>query len=63
MACSRHVIVSANTHRKLADGCYKTTTYYLAKFIEEAVLATFTSLLFGLIVFWAASLQGSFIGT
>ena len=47
-------------YRELADGCYTPVTYYLAKFIEEAVLASFTSLLFGVIVFWACSLQGSF---
>ena len=38
-------------YRELADGCYTPVTYYLAKFIEEAVLASFTSLLFGVIVF------------
>ena len=42
-------------------GNYSPTIYYLSKFIEEAVLATFTSFLFGIIVFWACSLQGSFL--
>jgi len=36
-------------------------TYYLAKFIEEAVLCTITSLVFGVIVFFAMKLQGSFL--
>ena len=35
--------------------------YYLAKFVEEAVLASVTSLLFALIVFFSCSLQGSFL--
>jgi ABC-type multidrug transport system ATPase subunit len=48
-------------YRERADGCYTAVTYYLSKFIEEAVLCTVTSLVFTLIVFWAMSLQGSFI--
>ena len=47
-------------YRELADGCYSPVVYYLAKFVEEAVLATTTSLLFALIVFFSCSLQGSF---
>jgi len=47
-------------YRELADGNYSATIYYLSKFIEEALLASLTSFLFGLIVFWSCSLQGSF---
>jgi len=47
-------------YRELADGCYSPLVYYLSKFIEEAVLATFTSLLFACITFFGCSLQGSF---
>lgn len=36
-------------------------TYYLAKFIEEAVLCVLTSFLFSVIVFWGIGLQGSFL--
>jgi ABC-type multidrug transport system ATPase subunit len=46
--------------RERSDGCYAPLTYYLAKFIEEAVLCIFTSLIFAVIVFWSMSLQGSF---
>ena len=48
-------------YRELADGCYSPVVYYLAKFVEEAVLASVTSLLFALIVFFSCSLQGSFL--
>lgn len=48
-------------YRELADGCYSPVVYYAAKFIEEGVLATFTSVLFGVIVFWGCDLQGSFL--
>jgi ABC-type multidrug transport system ATPase subunit len=48
-------------YRERADGCYMALTYYLAKFIEEAVLCVLTSLLFSIIVFWGISLQGSFL--
>jgi len=48
-------------YRELADGNYNASTYYMAKFVEEAVLATFTSFLFGVTVFWSCALQGSFI--
>jgi len=47
-------------YRERADGCYMSTTYYLAKFIDEAVLCTITGFLFSLIVFFGLSLQGSF---
>ncbi|CAJ1389303.1 unnamed protein product [Effrenium voratum] len=48
-------------YRERADGLYTAVTYYVAKFIEEAVLCIFTSLVFSLAVFWAMELQGSFI--
>mmetsp|Transcript_8433 Transcript_8433/g.22927 ORF Transcript_8433/g.22927 Transcript_8433/m.22927 type:complete len:622 (-) Transcript_8433:97-1962(-) len=48
-------------YRERADGCYTAVVYYVAKFIEEAVLCTITSLLFSLIVFFAMHLQGSFL--
>merc|ERR1711871_1615757 len=48
-------------YRELADGCYSPIVYYAAKFIEEGVLATFTSVLFGVIVFFGCNLQGSFL--
>jgi ABC-type multidrug transport system ATPase subunit len=48
-------------YRERADGCYMAFTYYLAKFIEEAVLCIVTSFLFSVIVFWGIKLQGSFI--
>merc|ERR1712232_231489 len=30
-------------YRELADGCYKPITYYCSKFVEEAIIAIFTS--------------------
>jgi hypothetical protein len=47
--------------RERADGCYRPVTYYLSKFIEEAILCTFTSSLFTVIVFFGMRLQGSFL--
>merc|ERR1719231_1572310 len=47
-------------YRELADGCYSATVYYLHKFIEEAFLCVFTSLIFSVIVFFGVNLQGSF---
>lgn len=47
-------------YRERADGYYSTFTYYVAKFIEEAVVAAATSLLFSAIVFYSCGLQGSF---
>lgn len=47
-------------YRERADGCYNSLTYYISKFVEEAVLATFTATIFSLIVFFALSLQGNF---
>merc|ERR1719203_2003855 len=47
-------------YRERADGCYIAVTYYMSKFIEEAVLCTLTSLVFTLIIFFAVKLQGSF---
>jgi len=47
-------------YRERSDGCYAPTTYYAAKFIEEAVLCSITSLTFCCIVFWSMSLQGNF---
>jgi hypothetical protein len=44
-------------YREYADGCYTAVTYYLHKFLEEAVLATLTSCLFALLVWWACSLK------
>lgn len=44
----------------MADGFYTPLVYYLSKFIEEATLATMTSLLFSVIIFFGCSLQGSF---
>jgi ATP-binding cassette subfamily G (WHITE) protein 2 len=47
-------------YRELDDGCYSSTTYYVNKFIEEAVVALFTSGLFSVIVFFGVKLTGSF---
>ena len=47
-------------YRELADGCYTPLVYYMSKFVEEAVLAVFTSLLFACITFFGCQLQGSF---
>ena len=47
-------------YRELADGCYSPTTYYFSKFIEEAVIALFTSALFCVIVFFGLKLTGNF---
>jgi hypothetical protein len=47
-------------YREKSDGCYVPFTYYMAKFIEEAVLCVLTSCLFAVIVFFALKLQGSF---
>merc|ERR1711907_598855 len=46
-------------YRELSDGGYSPVVYYAAKFVEEGVLATFTSFLFGVIVFFGCNLQGS----
>jgi len=48
-------------YRELADDCYRPLTYYLFKFVEESAVAIATSLLFTLIIFFALSLQGSFL--
>lgn len=47
-------------YRELDDGCYSAITYYFAKFIEEAVIALFTSGLFAVIVFYGMKLTGNF---
>jgi len=47
-------------YRERCDGCYAPWTYFLAKFIEEAVLCVLTSFLFAATVFFAMKLQGSF---
>jgi len=47
-------------YRELADGFYSPLIYYLSKFIEEATLATLTSVLFSVIIFFGCSLYGSF---
>ncbi|CAK9067513.1 unnamed protein product [Durusdinium trenchii] len=48
-------------YRERADGLYTGLTYYLAKFIEEALVCVVTSLVFSCAVFWAMELQGSFL--
>mmetsp|Transcript_9062 Transcript_9062/g.12548 ORF Transcript_9062/g.12548 Transcript_9062/m.12548 type:complete len:577 (+) Transcript_9062:186-1916(+) len=47
-------------YRELADGCYKPATYFMAKFIEESIMAALTSFTFAVIMFFGLSLQGSF---
>jgi ABC-type multidrug transport system ATPase subunit len=47
-------------YRERADGCYAAWTYYVSKFIEEAVLCSVTSIIFCLITFFSLDLQGSF---
>mmetsp|Transcript_20283 Transcript_20283/g.28311 ORF Transcript_20283/g.28311 Transcript_20283/m.28311 type:complete len:604 (+) Transcript_20283:493-2304(+) len=47
-------------YRERSDGLYTTTTYFLAKFCEEAFVAIFTSLLFTIVIFWGLDLQGNF---
>lgn len=47
-------------YRELDDGCYKPITYYCSKFIEEAFIAIFSSLLFSLLVFYGVKLTGHF---
>uniref|UniRef100_A0A7S0DUP1 ABC transporter domain-containing protein n=1 Tax=Amorphochlora amoebiformis TaxID=1561963 RepID=A0A7S0DUP1_9EUKA len=47
-------------YRERSDGLYTTTTYFVAKFLEEAFVAIFTSLLFSIIVFFSVNLKGSF---
>merc|ERR1712070_981306 len=47
-------------YRERCDGCYAAWTYYLAKFIEEAVLCVLTSFIFAATVFFSMKLQGSF---
>lgn len=47
-------------YRELDDGCYTPGTYYLNKFIEEAVVALFTSGLFSVIVYFGVKLTGNF---
>ena len=46
-------------YRERADGLYTGLTYYVYKFIEEAVLCVITSLVFTISVFYAMDLQGS----
>jgi len=46
-------------YRERADGLYTGLTYYVYKFIEEAVLCVLTSLVFTISVFYAMDLQGS----
>lgn len=48
-------------YRELADGCYKPATYFLSKFIEEALMATITSLVYCIPVYFGVALQGSFL--
>jgi ATP-binding cassette subfamily G (WHITE) protein 2 len=48
-------------YRELADGCYSPLVYYLSKFVEEAFLCIFTSLIFSVTVFFGVRLQGSFL--
>eukprot|EP00465_Bigelowiella_longifila_P015196 CAMPEP_0185273102 /NCGR_PEP_ID=MMETSP1359-20130426/48758_1 /TAXON_ID=552665 /ORGANISM="Bigelowiella longifila, Strain CCMP242" /LENGTH=396 /DNA_ID=CAMNT_0027865603 /DNA_START=151 /DNA_END=1341 /DNA_ORIENTATION=- len=47
-------------YRERSDGLYTTATYFVAKFLEEAIIATFTSLVFTITIFWGLDLQGSF---
>merc|ERR1719181_2272890 len=47
-------------YRERADGCYAAWTYYVAKFIEEAVLCMVTSVIFCVITYFSLDLQGSF---
>ncbi|KAL3916076.1 MAG: hypothetical protein SGILL_005343, partial [Bacillariaceae sp.] len=47
-------------YRELSDGCYSPATYYFSKFIEEAVIAVFTSALFSAIVFFGVKFTGNF---
>jgi ABC-type multidrug transport system fused ATPase/permease subunit len=47
-------------YRELADGCYAPYTYYLSKFVEEAVIAVLTSALFSAVVFPGLKLTGNF---
>lgn len=47
-------------YRELADGCYTPIVYFAAKFIEEGIIATVTSLMFTVIIYFACNLQGSF---
>ena len=47
-------------YRELADGCYAPITYYFAKFIEEAFIALFTSLVFTVVVYFGCDLSGNF---
>jgi len=47
-------------YRELSDGYYSATAYFFSKFIQEAIIAAFTSLLFSAVVFNCMSLQGNF---
>ena len=47
-------------YRELDDGCYAPTTYYASKFIQEAILALFSSGLFCVITFFGLDLTGNF---
>jgi len=47
-------------YRERSDGLYTTTTYYLAKFVEEAIIATLTSFVFTVTIFFGLNLQGNF---
>ncbi len=47
--------------RERADGLYRTTTYLLAKIIEELLLAFLGSLVVSIMVFYAVALTGSFL--
>mmetsp|Transcript_27729 Transcript_27729/g.31168 ORF Transcript_27729/g.31168 Transcript_27729/m.31168 type:complete len:701 (-) Transcript_27729:361-2463(-) len=47
-------------YRELADGCYTPMTYYCSKFIEEAIIAIFSSFVFSVLVFYGVQLTGNF---
>jgi hypothetical protein len=46
--------------RERSDGCFKASTYWCWKLLQEAMLAVLTSVIFSNMVFWATGLSGSF---
>jgi len=54
------VLERAVFYRERNDGLYRVITYVVAKMLDEIVLALVSSIVFGVIIYYATSLQGSF---
>jgi len=54
------VLERAIFYRERNDGLYRVITYVVAKMLDEIVLALVSSVIFGVIIYYATDLQGSF---